>query len=425
MAVAAFVAAILPFLKTSSITHAPVVAAVGARRGREREPCMGAGPVAVETRQAVLEVADLDRLIATLREAGWDVLGPTVRDGAVVYDRIERADELPAGWIDEQAPGHYRLRREGERRFGYTVGVTSWKRFLSPPRARLFAARREARSLELTAGPEPAPKQAFLGVRPCELAAIAIQDRVFLGGAWTDPIYRARREATLLVVVQCGRVGPTCFCAAMGAGPHASAGFDLALTEMLEEGRHWFLLEAGSARGEQILARLEAREPAATERAAAEAAAQRAVAQPGRPLETEHLATLLRRSSDHPHWSEVARRCLACGNCTQVCPTCFCTSVEDVEALGGGAVERVRRWDTCFSPDFSYIHGGCIRPSVRARYRHWLTHKLGTWREQFGTAGCVGCGRCITWCPAGIDLTEEAAALRSAARREERTHADA
>jgi sulfhydrogenase subunit beta (sulfur reductase) len=135
----------------------------------------------------------------------------------------------------------------------------------------------------------------------------------------------------------------------------------------------------------------------------------------GRTLETRGLAEALLRSLDHPRWDAAAERCLACGNCTLACPTCFCTTVEDTTDLTGAFAERTRRWDSCFTLDLSYIHGGPVRPSLRSRYRQWATHKLATWAGQFGTAGCVGCGRCITWCPAAIDLTEEVAAIAAAA----------
>jgi Fe-S oxidoreductase len=95
-----------------------------------------------------------------------------------------------------------------------------------------------------------------------------------------------------------------------------------------------------------------------------------------------------------------------------VCPTCFCATVEDATDLTGSATERRRVWDSCFSQEFSYIHGGSVRTSAGARYRQWITHKLATWHEQFGVSGCVGCGRCITWCPVGIDITAEARAVR-------------
>jgi len=135
----------------------------------------------------------------------------------------------------------------------------------------------------------------------------------------------------------------------------------------------------------------------------------------GRQVDTSGLKELLYQSYDHPRWDEVASRCLTCANCTMVCPTCFCTTTEDVTDLTVGHAERWQRWDSCFDPDFSYLHGGPVRRSGAARYRHWLTHKLGTWHEQFGSSGCVGCGRCIVWCPVGIDLTAEVAALAAGA----------
>ena len=380
---------------------------------------MSASPATAALRQAVLETKDLDRLIAAIRDCGFQVIGPVVRDGAIAYEPIGCAADLPAGYVDEQGPGHYRLRREGARTFGYTVGATSWKRWLSPPRARMWRARSEGRAIEIVEGSETPARYALFGVRACELAAIAIQDRVYLGGPWTDPIYRARREQAFIVAAQCTRAGETCFCASTGSGPRASAGYDIALTEIVEADRHYFLAEGGSERGEEILHALELRASGPGEAAAAERAGSCAEVTMGRRLETDGLPEILRHNPEHPRWNDVAKRCMACGNCTQVCPTCFCTSVVDVAALGGGTGERIRRWDSCFAPEFSYIHGGSVRASVRSRYRQWLTHKLGTWQAQFGTPGCVGCGRCITWCPAGIDLTEEAAAIRAGAPREE------
>jgi ferredoxin len=137
----------------------------------------------------------------------------------------------------------------------------------------------------------------------------------------------------------------------------------------------------------------------------------------GRAMETDGLPALLARNPEHPRWAQVAERCLTCGNCTLSCPTCFCHTVEDVADLAGTTAERVRRWDSCFTSEFSYIHGGSVRPSARSRYRQWLTHKLSAWHDQFGTSGCVGCGRCITWCPAKIDITEEVHAIREGRRK--------
>jgi ferredoxin len=363
---------------------------------------------------AILAPEALDDLIAALRRRGFRVLGPTVRDGAVVYDELSAGTELPIGWTDSQEGAHYRLeRRDDEARFGYAVGPHSWKQFLFPARIRLWRATRNGQELaSVDEEPLDMTPLAFIGVRSCELHAIAIQDRVFIGGTYVDRDYAARRTGTFVVAVNCFEPGGTCFCASMGTGPRAEAGFDLALTELLD-GEHRFLVEVGSERGAEVLAELP-HEPAHTaDLQAAEATVESAAARMGRTMEAFDLRELLARNLEHPRWDDVAGRCLTCGNCTLVCPTCFCSSVEDATDLSGREAERWRVWDTCFSVDYSYIHGGSIRPSGRSRYRQWMTHKLGTWHDQFGTSGCVGCGRCITWCPVGIDITEEVAAIRA------------
>jgi ferredoxin len=361
----------------------------------------------------VLDVHGLDRLIRVLAERGYTVIGPQVRDGAVIYDELESAAALPAGWTDVQDGGTYRLeRRDDDALFGYAAGPTSWKGFLFPPRVRLWRARQDGDGLEVEEEPVAIGRYAFVGVRPCELAAIAIQDRVFLGGRYADRDYAARRQGAFLVAVNCHEPGGTCFCVSMDTGPTAREGYDLVLTELLAGG-HRFLADAGSERGEEILAELGGEEATEADLEAAAAQAREAVRRMGRELDTGGIRELLRDNLEHPRWDEVAERCLTCGNCTLACPTCFCSAVEDANDLDGEAA-RSRVWDSCFSVDYSYIHGGAVRQTPRARYRQWLTHKLGTWHDQFGSTGCVGCGRCITWCPVGIDITEEVAAIRAA-----------
>jgi len=248
-------------------------------------------------------------------------------------------------------------------------------------------------------------------VRACEVAAIARQDRIFMGGAYRDAGYAARRRNAFIVAVNCTEAGSTCFCASMGTGPHVQAGFDLALTELLDDNRHDFLVQAGSPAGAALLATLPGRVTEGADLAASAVGKARAEAQMGRKLETKGLKEALQANPTHSRWDEVATRCLSCANCTMVCPTCFCTTVTDVSDLTGTGFARERHWDSCFTLDFSYLHGGAVRQSGAARYRQWLTHKIASWIDQFGESGCVGCGRCITWCPVGIDLTEEAAII--------------
>ncbi len=363
----------------------------------------------------VIDLAGLGELLERLKASGYQLIGPVVRDGALVYTEVSGVEDLPAGWTDAQGPGSYRLRRRDDRAiFGFASGPQGWKPFLFPPILRLWDAQRQNGDLRVAADEVEIGLRAFIGVRACDLHAIAVQDRVFLGGPFPDPTYKARREGVFIVAVNCGQAGGTCFCASMGTGPKATAGFDLALTEIIDGG-HRFLVEVGTARGAEILDGVPHRPADGADGEAAAQVVAEAAAQMGRSLDTRDIKELLYRNLEHPRWQEVAARCLTCGNCTMVCPTCFCTTVDDLTDLAGDHAERWRRWDSCFSLEFSYVHGGSIRASAASRYRQWLTHKLATWIDQFGTSGCVGCGRCITWCPVGIDITEEVRAIRETA----------
>jgi ferredoxin len=367
--------------------------------------------------KTTLAAADLNRLFDALRRQGYRIVGPTVRDRAIVYDDIAGTADLPRGWTDVQEAGRYRLeRRQDDALFGFAVGPQSWKRCLHPPVLSLWKARREGESIAVSAPAEQAELIAFIGVRACELSAIAIQDKVLLGGPYLDPHYRARRERAFIVAVNCGKAAATCFCVSMDTGPKARSGFDIALTEIIGDGGHRFVAEAGSDAGRALLAGLPQQPATEGDLAAAAAVVAATAAAMGRQMPAGEVRDVLMRNLEHPRWAEVAERCLSCANCTMVCPTCFCTSVEDASDLTGEKTSRSRSWDSCFTMDFSYIQGGSVRPSTRSRYRQWLTHKLATWHDQFGSSGCVGCGRCITWCPAGIDITEEVRAIRNSER---------
>ncbi|MBX6388667.1 MAG: 4Fe-4S dicluster domain-containing protein [Frankia sp.] len=444
----------------------------------------------------VIPPAGLDVLIRALRARGYRVVGPTVRNRAIVYEELTAAAQLPVGWTDVQDGATYRLeRRDDDARFGYAVGPHSWKQFLLPPRLRLLRVRRTpgggadagqdggdgargggteddggyagknggydgSSGGTATAGPgpgrldfeeEPPPttRLALIGVRSCELHAIAIQDRILVAGRYPDRDYTARREGLFIVALNCHEPGGTCFCVSMDTGPavRQGSGYDLVLSEILT-GEHRFLVEAGTGRGAEVLAELTgppaantgvttgstgaddrtaaggansrsgdepapARPATSADWEAAQTGVERAVSRMGRTLDADNLRDLLAANLEHPRWDDVASRCLTCGNCTMVCPTCFCLTVEDVGDLAGGEAERWRSWESCFSLDHSYLHGGPVRGSSRSRYRQWLTHKFATWHDQFGTSGCVGCGRCITWCPVAIDVTEELTAIRA------------
>jgi len=360
-----------------------------------------------ETRGA-LPLAGLQRLLDVLDAKGYRIVGPVVRDGAVVWETIRRLSDLPVGWRDHQEPGRYRLEQTGSSHvFGIVHGPHSLKPFAFAPREPLLQIERANGGLAVHPRLPHPEKVAVIGARACDLAGLAIQDRIFLNGAYRDNYYAIRREGLFIIAVHCTRALPTCFCASMETGPRVRNNCDLVLTEVDET----FLIETGSPAGQDILTDLAL--PTASEALIAEASTgvDACARSQVRRLERSAMPQALYDAHDHPHWDEVAARCLACANCTMVCPTCFCHTVEEAPDLARERTEHARLWDSCFTQEHGYIHGKNIRPAIKDRYRMWLTHKLASWIDQFGTSGCVGCGRCITWCPVGIDLTEELSAL--------------
>jgi ferredoxin len=367
------------------------------------------GQSTVHTDASVLNRRGLDQLIEALRARGYCVVGPTVEDSAIVLAELESGAQLPSGWGVTTGPGTYRLRRRDDAAvFGHSAGPQSWKRFLHPPRQQQWSVDRDGAFIA------PAPDErpyAFVGVRGCDLAAIAVLRRVLCPDPDSDSTTARRFQHLFIVAAHCTEPGGVCFCASMGTGPAAGPGYDLALTERIDDNGHRFVVEAGTESGAAVLAEVDHHTAATAEVDEARNAVSTAAGRMGRAMPEVDLRALLRDARGADVWEDVASRCLTCGNCAMVCPTCFCTTSEDVTDLTGEHAERWQHWSSCFEPDFSHVHGGNIRTSGESRYRQWMSHKLGTWFDQFGSSGCVGCGRCIDWCPVGIDITEEAARL--------------
>lgn len=352
--------------------------------------------------------ADLQRLLDALSAKGYQIVGPTVREGSVVWETISSVSELPIGWRDQQEPGRYRLEQTGAQEiFGVVHGPQSLKPFVFAPREPLLQITRSKEGFTTSPTLPQLKKVAVIGARACDLAGLAIQDRIFLNETYRDPYYATRRDGLFVVAVNCTRSLQTCFCASMETGPRAKCGYDLAFTEVDDR----LLVEAGSEAGRDILSGFSL--PPASEDLAGEATRriESCAENQVRRLDRSRLPHALYEAHEHPRWDEVAGRCLACTNCTMVCPTCFCHTVEETPDLSHQHTAHARLWDSCFTQEHGYINGKNIRPTIKDRYRMWLTHKLASWIDQFGTSGCVGCGRCITWCPVGIDLTEELSAL--------------
>lgn len=379
----------------------------------------------------------LDDLLQCLAAEGYEIVGPRVEAGCIVLNPIQSSQDLPIGWKDHQGPGMYRL-EQGDRSsyFDFVVGPQSWKKYLFSPHQKLWSARQDATGLHITPEVPQPVRRAFFGVRACELHAIAGQDHVFLNGSVDakDVFYEAARHNVLLIAVECTRSGENCFCTSAGTGPavrpdripvqssspedhriplplreaDVPSFCDLILTELDDE----FVIRSASDAGERILKQLNLAVAGQDQVREAERRVAATAATMNRTPNLRDARELLLRNLESPVWDDVARRCLSCSNCTMVCPTCFCSSTQDSSDLQGVSAARERHWDSCFNSQFAAVHGGNYRSTIRSRYRHWLTHKFSYWHDQFGESGCVGCGRCITWCPVGIDVTAEIDAIR-------------
>lgn len=365
---------------------------------------------------AFMPTEGLTDLLARLTEQGYRLLGPVQSQGAVTFGTFTQVSQLARGWQDDTQPGRYRLvASPSPRYFDICCTAQGIKPWLFHAEELLWQADADDEGLHFHPVTPTAPPTAVIGVRACDLAALARHDQHFLSGKYPDPHYRARREALLLVAVNCHRSSQSCFCQAMGTGPAIHQGYDLLLDE-LESG---FVVQAGSARGAKLLQDLDLAPASQDQKSAARHGQEQARRQQTRDMPAGDLQEILYQAQgQESQWLPVGERCLACGNCTAVCPTCFCFRVEQHSNLAGNQHQAVRRWDSCFSNQHSYIVGKIIRKAPEHKYRQWLTHKLATWHQQYGHGGCVGCGRCLVWCPAGIDLTEEAWRIAQACRHD-------
>jgi sulfhydrogenase subunit beta (sulfur reductase) len=348
--------------------------------------------------------SQLQRLLDQLLAEGYRCLGPVVEGGEIRYAGVERSEQLARGVRVTLAPGSYQLVREDTSgSFSCSPGAQTLKPLLFPPREALWRnSLGKDGALDFQFVAEQTSPLAVIGVRACDFAALALLDRHFLTGEDGDPHYRARREALLLIGVDCAIPAATCFCAATGDGPAIEEGADLIVTE-LSDG---FILRPGSSRGNRIVDALSLSPATGGQLQEGRALGQKAAAMQTRRLPPGDLSSGINQRLGHGYWELVGSRCLSCGNCTAVCPTCFCHGTHTELTLDGSVATQVREWDSCYAPDHSSLHGHPLRRDTAMRYRQWLSHKFANWQAQFGRIGCVGCGRCITWCPVGIDVTQ-------------------
>jgi len=349
----------------------------------------------------------LPKLFSALKDQGYLCVAPMVRGENIVYGPLDDATKLPWGYSDVQAPGKYTLTKTNNNKqaFAWSNGPSSIKPFLFKQQEVLWRVKKDENGRLCFQPQTETVAQALIGVRPCDIAAMGVQDKVFLEDDYVDVRYQSRRSSLFTVVVNCRYSSANCFCVAAGYGPKAEHGYDVAMTE-LDEG---FVVNAGSDNGLDLLQRLKLAKASQTQiDLSVDGILQAKKAQKREIPSPQHLRNGLLAEQYHARWDQIEDRCTSCGACTQVCPTCFCHKEMDFPSLEGDGAEHLREWDSCFSEKHGYVHGKVLRENKKSRYRQWLSHKFVHWQNQFSViSGCVGCGRCITWCPVGIDVTEE------------------
>lgn len=337
---------------------------------------------------------DLERLVTELKLRGLKLLSYKLRGDMPLFWEIDSIQDTPLGYSDVQNPGSYQLIREEEGFFRHTQ--YSIKNILHPPVQEVLKISEDFTVAQSMAEYSPT---ALFGVKPCDLASLKVLDRILEG----DDAYKARRNGVELIVVEeCVKPGGTCFCGSMGTGPAASGGYDLAYARLGSV----VVFKVGSDRGLGIVENLKlspAPDHVVNEYLKVMEEARR---ESSKAPSIEEVSKALEKAVGLEElWRDLSARCVGCTNCNMVCPTCFCSEFVDYVKLSGEA-NRARQWFGCLSYTYGQIAGMHYRPELFMRYRHFILHKFLFYQKQVGLPGCVGCGRCITWCPMGIDLRE-------------------
>jgi len=252
------------------------------------------------------------------------------------------------------------------------------------------------------------PKAVIFGCRPCDAKGFTILDRAFLDTDTVDPYYKEHRDKTTIISLVCESPFAACFCVAVDGGPADKAGSDVLMTDV---GKGYYL-ESFTEKGDAALG-LSMIESGASYEADAQKIQKEAPAKVKNPFEANAAHKVNQKLLDTDEfWQQVAAKCISCGACTYICPTCYCFNITDEQVREKG--ERLRTWDACMFQHFTLeASGHNPRPVKTRRLRQRVGHKFAYYPEKYnGVIACCGCGRCIRHCPVSVDISEIAGYLK-------------
>lgn len=334
----------------------------------------------------VLDKKDLNSFVKKIAKK-YEVVGPVRKGKKYTFEKISSVEEMS---------------------LDYDTTILPPKKLLLPPKEKLFSFSIEDGVVKIKEEKEER-KTVLFAVHPCDVNAILLLDKV-MEKDFLDPYYFGKRRGMVLIAMNCTQPRENCFCTSFDTGPELKVGYDLLLSDLGKK----YLVEVGTEDGEKLVKGAKLRNAKKEDMKEKKKRINIVKRKIRKAIEIENLEKYLKKNFDHEKWGELKEKCLFCGSCTLVCPTCFCYNVTDFNSHTLRTGERIRNWDSCLTLEFAEVAlGGNFRKERDARIKQRIYHKLDYFKEQFDSLGCVGCGRCIDACVMEIDITEVISAIRS------------
>ena len=327
-----------------------------------------------------LNKKDLKPFLQSLMDE-YDLFAPVqLTEGVSVYKKVDHPDEVDLTHPNPQKP---------------------MKEVFFPQSETMFRYEKVGEQNQVVSTEEVKRERIILGARPCDIQAVSLMDEVFSGKEYTDVYYINKRNITTIIGMACGHPFSTCFCSSTGGGPFLRNGSDLFFIDLGES----FLVEFLTGKGMTFQKNKFFGEASTEEINLAKALEEKALHKTDASVPVKGIEKRLDLMAESPFWDRVHEKCIGCRVCTYLCPTCHCFDIVDEALTNKG--QRVRNWDSCLSSLYSLeTSGHNPRPTNRERTRQRIMHKFNYFPKNFGRIACVGCGRCILYCPVHFDIRQ-------------------